>query len=173
MANQLRSTVKLSKIKSAFTGHVYSIRATQELENGFVVKLGDLEANNIEVHGMEVPAAGDSVVLIANPAIIYDNTNRLGSDQEKYYFMEANEVVRGYELSVNDVIGISKLGIDGDATEGEYLVTGAGLKLVPSATPAVTGFTAKVIRFDRVGGALSLNVTHEPTEYVMFEVLSV
>lgn len=172
MATQLRAKVRLDKVKSVFTGHNFSIRTTEELENGFVVKLGDLEPENRDVHGMEAPAAGDSLVLIANPAIVYDNARRFSGD-EVYYFMEEGEVVRGYELQKNDVFSITKLAIEGDAVVGEYLVAGAGTKLVPSATPAATGFSAKVNRFERVGGAVaSLNVDLEATEYVVMEVLS-
>ena len=171
MAKQLRSVVRLDKVKSVYTGNNYSIRITQEMENGFVVKLGDIEANNRDVHEMVVPTAGDSIVLIANPAIIYDNA-RLGSDQEKYYYMEKDEVVRGYEIAPHDVFSVSELGIDGTAVVGEYVVSGDGVKLVPSDTPATEGFCAKVVRKEAVGDALALNVTHEPTNYVVLEVLS-
>lgn len=169
---QARSTVRLDKVKSVYTGNTFSIRSTVELENGFFVKLGDVEEANIEVNGMTVPVAEDKLVLIANPAIIYDNTARLGADQERFYFMEKGEVVRGYEINENDVLAVSKLGIEGTAVKGEYLVAGAGLKLVPSASPATKGFTAKVIRFDKIGGALSINLTQDPTEYVVMEVIS-
>lgn len=173
MANKLRSVVKLAKVKSVYTGNTHSVRFTQEMENGFFVKLGDVEANNIEVHGMVVPQAGDKgLKLVANPAIIYDNTARLGADQERFYFIEDGEVGRVYDVEATDILGISKLGIDGEAVQGEYLVAGNGVKLVPSATPVTDGFCAKVIRFDKVGGALAINLAHEATEYVMMEVLS-
>ena len=170
---QVRSVAKLAKVKSVYTGNTFSIRTTQEMENGFFVKLGDVEANNIEVHGMVVPQAGDKgLVLIANPAIIYDNTARLGADQERFYFMEAGEVVRGYEIGATDILGITLEGIEGDAVEGEYLVAGNGVKLVPSATPVADAFCAKVIRKEKIGGVLSLNLTQTPAEYVMMEVLT-
>lgn len=174
MAEKLRSVVKMSKVKSVYNGHTFSVRTTQEMENGFFVKLGDIEANNIEVHGMTVPKTGDKgLVLIANPAIIYDNKARLGSDMERYYYMPSGEVVRGYEIVANDVFGISKLGIEGVPVVGEYLVAGNGVKLVPSATPPVgDAFYAKVIRFEKVGGALSINLTQDATEYVMLEVIN-
>ena len=173
MAEKLRSVVKMSKVKAIYNGHTFSVRTTQEMENGFFVKLADIEKDNIEVHGMAVPKTGDKgLVLIANPAIIYDNKARLGSDQEKFYYMENGEVVLGYEIVENDVFGISKLGIEGTPVEGEYLVAGNGVKLVPSATPVADAFCAKVIRFEKVGGALALNLTHEATEYVMMEVIS-
>lgn len=173
MAKQLRSTVKLSKVKAVNTGHIYSIRATEELENGFVVKLGDIDKKNIEVHEMvKTTASTDKgLVLIANPAIVYDNA-RLGAGQERYYFMENGEVVRGYQLAENDVVGISKLGIEGTPVEGEYLVAGATTKLKHvSADPADGGFLAKIIRIEKVGGALALNLTHDATEYVMVEII--
>lgn len=173
MAKQTRSVAKLAKSKAVYTHGTHSVRITQEMENGFFVKLGDVEANNIEVHEMVVPQAGDGdLKIVANPAIIYDNTARLGADQERYYFMESGEIVRVYDVEATDILGITKEGIDGDAVEGEYLITGDGVKLVPSATKPATGFCAKVIRFERVGGALALNLTQTPAEYVMMEVLS-
>lgn len=172
MVTQLRSTVKLAKVKSVYTGHIHSVRLTAEAENGFVVKLGDIEADNIEVSGMVVPATGDGqLVLIANPALIYDNSS-FSKGLENKYFMETGEVVRAYELSKHDIIGISKLGIDGEAVAGEYLVAGDGMKLKPSAVAITDGFCAKVIRFDKVGGTPSINVATPPTEYAMMEILS-
>lgn len=171
MAKQLRSTVRMDKVKSVYTGHIFSVRANQELENGFFVALGAIEDNNRDVHEMRTPTAGDKLYVVANPAIVYDNT-RLGSNQERYYFMEEGEVVRAYELGERDVLSVSELGIDGDAVEGEYLVAGEGLRLVPSATPATSGFSARVVRFETVGGTLSLNADQTPTRYVVMEVES-
>ena len=166
---KVRSLAKLAKVKSVYSGNTFSIRITQEMENGFFVKLGDVEKNNIDVHGMVVPKTNDKgLVLIANPAMLYDSS----SSDERSYFMEAQEVVRGYQIEANDVLGISKEGIEGKAVVGQYLVAGNGVKLVPSPTPNTTGFCAKVIREERVGGLLSLNSTQTPAEYVMMEVLN-
>ena len=173
MAQTIRSVAKLAKVKAVYTHGTHSVRSTQELENGFFVKLGDVEADNIEVHGMTVPKTGDGdLKLVANPAIIYDNTARLGADQERFYFMESGEVVRVYDIEATDILGITKEGIEGEAVEGEYLVAGNGLKLAPSATPITDGFCAKVVRFEKVGGAFAINLTQTPAEYVMMEVIS-
>lgn len=173
MTNQLRSVAKLAKVKAVYTQGTHSVRTTQEMENGFFVKLGDVEADNIEVHEMVVPSKGDGgLKLVANPAIIYDNTARMGADQERYYFMESGEVVRVYDVEATDILGITKEGIDGDAVEGEYLISNDGVKLLPSATKPATGFVAKVVRIDTVGGALAINLTQTPAEYVMMEVLA-
>lgn len=169
MAN--KSVVRLDRVNAVYYGgNTYSVRADVELENGFVGKLGDIEANNPDVNKLVKPAAGDSLVLIANPAMVYDN-GRMGSGKEIHYSMEANEVVRAYELQKHDVIGISQEGINGQSVVGEYLVAGAGYKLVPSATLPATGFAAKVVRFDSVGGAMSINVTQTPTVYTVMEIV--
>jgi len=168
MAN--KSVVRLDKVKSVYNGNIFSVRSAVALENGFVGKLGDIEAANRDVHALVAPVALDKLVLIANPALVYDNA-RLGSGLENQYAMEANEVVRAYELAANDVVGIAKEGVNGTALVGQYLVAGAGFKLVPSATKPASGFAAKVVRLETVGGTYALNATQVPTVYVVIEVL--
>lgn len=170
MAKQIRSIVRLDDVKSVYTGKNFSVRLPKEVENGHVIKLGDIEANNRDVHAGVAPIAEDKVVLIAEVPIVYDN-NTLGSGQEKYFYMEKDEVVRAYELQENDIFSVTKEGIEGDAVVGEYLVSGAGTKLVPSATVPAKGFAAKVVREEPVGGKFSLNVTQKPSEYVVVEVV--
>lgn len=165
----VKSVVRLDDARFP-NGDVYSVRSTEILENGFVGKLGDIEAGNPDVRKLEVPAAGDSLVVIANPAMIYDNA-RLGAGKENQYEMEAGEVVRAYGLRETFVFAISKEGVNGTAVVGEYLVAGAGHKLVPSATIPATGFAAKVVRKDVVGNKISLNVAQAPTEYIVLDVV--
>lgn len=167
MTKQIRSIVRLDDVKSVYTGKNFSVRLPQEVENGHVIKLGDIEANNRDVHAGVAPVAEDKVVLIAEVPIVYDS-NTL---QEKYFYMEKDEVVRAYELQENDIFSVTKEGIEGDAVVGEYLVSGAGTKLVPSATVPAKGFAAKVVREEPVGGKFSLNVTQKPSEYVVVEVV--
>lgn len=164
-----RSVLRLDDYRFP-NGDVFSVRVKDEVENGFVGRLGDVEDGNRDIRVLEKPVAGDSLVLIGNPAMIYDNA-RLGSGAEDQYFMEAGEAVTAYGLRETLKFGVSKEGIDGTAVEGEYLVSGDGYKLVPSATIPDTGFAAKVIREDAVGGALSLNVTQKPTVYVVVDVV--
>ena len=167
MAN--KSVVRLddSRFPNADT---FSVRAEVELENGFVGKLGAIEEGNADARALETPVAGDSLVLIANPAIIYDN-GRQGSGLEVNYVMKAGKLVRAYNPRPTFVFGVSKEGINGTAVVGEYLVSGAGHKLVPSATLPATGFAAKVVREDAVGGMLTINTTQTPVVYVVMEVV--
>jgi hypothetical protein len=149
---------------------VFNVRGTVVLENGFVGKLGAIEAGNADIRALAVPAALDKLVLIANPAMIYDNA-RLGTGLENLYQMEIGEAVRAYGLRPTFVFGVSKEGINGTAVIGQYLVAGAGYKLVPSATLPASGFAAKVVRLDVVGGLASLNGAQVPTTYVVMEVV--
>ncbi|MFS0643683.1 hypothetical protein [Siminovitchia sp. 179-K 8D1 HS] len=171
MAKNKRSTVRLDDPRFA-SGDVYSVRAEVELENGFVGVLGDIEEDNRDIRKLETPQAGDSLVIIANPALIYDNA-RLGSDQETNYFMEAGEAVRAYKPHATYVFSVSEEGIEGKAEKGKYLVAGKGNKLVvaDAAPEDATGFVGKVIRKDVVGGALSVNVQQSPTTYVVIDTI--
>lgn len=164
-----RSVVRLDDSRFPNTD-IYNVRLKNEAENGFVGKLGDIEKDNRDVRALETPAAGDSIVLIANPAMIYDN-NRLGSGVESNYFMETGEVVTAYTPKATYVFSVSEEGISGTAVEDEYVVAGAGNKLVASATAPADGFVGKVVRFDTIGGALSLNVVQNPTKYVVIDTI--
>lgn len=183
MAN--KSVVKLVQVKARRIGNTYTVRATEALQNGFVGVLGDIEAANPDVRALQKPATanlGESLVLVANTAIIYDNA-RLGSDQEVNYEMEANEAVRAYEISAKDVVGISREGITtiavgGAAVAGNYLIPENGswkLKEITKADYDLLGtkpaFAAKIVREDSVGGALSVAVSQNPVVYVVAEVI--
>lgn len=152
----------------------YSVRVPvgQEFENGFVAKLGDVEKANLDVRGVATPASGDSIVIIGNPAIVYDN-NRIGTGLENEYFMKADEVVRAYKPEVNKLISVSLEGFVAEPAEGDIVAPAGGYKLAVNATPATTGFTAKVVKIEIVGGALAVNATQAPTTYAILEVLSV
>lgn len=168
-----RATVRLDDPR--FAGRdadVFSVRITTEMENGFVGKLGDIEDDNRDVRALVKPEGGDSIVLIANPALVYDNA-RMGSSLETNYFMEAGEVVRAYKPHATYVFSVSEEAIDGTAVKDEYVTVDAGYKLVPLAalTGSETGFVGKVVRKEPVGGALSANVTQSPTVYVVIDTI--
>lgn len=163
-----RAKVRLDDPRFA-NGDVYSVRIENEMENGFVGKLGEIEANNRDMRRLDTPAAGDSLVLLAHFPLIYDERRLAGL--ETNFYMEAGDAVRAYGLRPTLVFAITREAINGVANVGEYLVAGAGHKLVPSATVPATGFAAKVVREEPVGGALSINVTNDPTIYVVLEVV--
>lgn len=169
MAVVKRSQVRLDDYRFPHFNN-FSGRASEELENGFVAVLGDVEEGNRDIRELTKPTAEANLVLVANDVHIYDTSTR-GSATPDKYFMEAEEAVRVYGLHKTMKFGVTKEGIDGTPVVGEYLVAGAGWKLVPSATVPAAGFAAKIIREDAVGGALSINTTQTPTTYVVVEVV--
>ncbi len=176
MVKTLRSVVRLDDVKSTKVGHIYNIRVPEatELENGNVVKLGDFEATNRDVRAGLTTTSGDKVVLIAATPLIYDN-NRYKDGLEQYYYAEEGEVVRAYELGVTDVFSVSLKGFVDEPVVGSVIVPN-GYKLDVLADPLTaptTGFVAKVIGIETVGGALSLNVTNSGTTLYKLEVTQV
>ncbi|HLG28140.1 MAG TPA: hypothetical protein VI423_10175 [Paenisporosarcina sp.] len=177
-----KSVVRLDNVKAVYTGNIFSVKTAAVLENGFVGKLGANDPVERDVYALEAPVAADKVVLIANPAMIYDNA-RLGSGLENQYQMEIDEIVRAYELEARDKVGISREGIvtiavGGAAVAGNYIVVADGTYKLKEITVAAydalvtkPAFAAKVIREDAVGGALSINTTQTPTTYVVIEVV--
>ncbi|PLR72309.1 hypothetical protein [Bacillus sp. UMB0728] len=172
MAN---SVVRLDKLKSVYGGHIFSVRAAEEMQNGFVAHLGNLEDGEREVYAIDKPAtatiAEKGLVLIANPAINYDE--RLRSEQD--YKIEAGEAVRAYELNERDIFSVTKEGlslIGADAVKGNYVVAQNGsFKLKEVAT--LTGdeaFVGKIVRQDQIGTS-TIAASGRILTYVVIEVV--
>lgn len=154
----------------------YSVRipvGAGEIENGFVGKLGDVEKTNLDVRGVSAPATGDSVVIFSNPAIVYDN-NRIGTGLENEYFMKEGEVVTAKKPEVNKLLSISLEGFATEPIEGNIIIPNGTYKLAVKpeldANPT-TGFVAKVVKVEAVGGALAVNATQTATKYAVLEVI--
>lgn len=182
----VKSVVRLDKVKSVYGGNTFSCRTADIVENGFVGHLGAVEAANRDIHALVKPLTAtlvDSLVLIANPAMIYDNA-RLGTGLENLYQMEIGEAVRAYEIQKYDTFavsreGITTLAVGGAAVAGNYVIAAnASYKLTEITKAAYDAlvtkpaFSAKIIREDVVGGLAALNGTQTPTTYVVVEVLA-
>lgn len=153
----------------------YSVRiptGAGEIENGFVGKLGEVEKDNLDVRGVTKPASGDSIVFFGNPAIVYDNA-RVGSGFENQYFMKEGEVVRAYKPEVNKLVSVSLEGFATEPSEGDLVAANGTYKLDVALSAPPTGFHAKVVKIEKVGGALAVNATQSATTYAVLEVLSV
>lgn len=166
-----KTVVELNKVQSVYFGggHIHSVRVPANgLENGNVVKLGANEATEYEVRAATTATKNDKVVLIANPAIGYDESTK-GSTLESNYAMEQGEVVRAYDLTIGDEISVSEEGFTTKPTAVGDIVVASGYKLTKD-TAAGTGTAFEVIGFVTKGGMLSLNVTHSPTKLIKLRV---
>lgn len=155
MAN---SVVRLDKLKAVQGGHIYSVLAPEALQNGFVAALKGLKTGEREIYEIEKAGTTKPVVLIANPAIIYDNA-RQGANSEQNYVIENGEIVRGYELQPRDIFSVTKEGLTllaTDAVVGNYVVgDGATFKLKEAAAVTTETFVGKIVRIDTVGTTVS------------------
>ena len=108
------------------------------IENGSIVKIGDLLDGQREVRKAVTPTASDEIkdlVLVANPEVIYDESRYHGLEE---YINEAGKVVRGYRLHSGDGFSLTKEGFSGTPAKGKYLTVGTTTKPVVAAS-ASTG----------------------------------
>lgn len=115
MANTKYGVVETSKINTTYLGggHIFSVvDEADAMENGMIVALGDpLETSGNEEYKAATPTKGSQVVLIANPALIYDQSTTVGQAEYNYQ-IEAGKPARAYSLIPRDMYGVS-----------EYLIT--------------------------------------------------
>lgn len=176
------SVVRLDNVKAVYTGHIFSIKAPEELQNGFVGHLGDFVNGEREVRTLEKPTTASidqkGLVLIAHSPINYDEST-MASASEQNYKIEAGEVVRAYELHEHDIFSVTKEGIDligADATVGNYVVAQDGsFKLKEVATLTGTeAFVGKIIAQEAVGTTTVVGANGavgRVLEYVVIEVI--
>lgn len=121
------------------TGHIHSVKCPANAQNGFALKLGNYVSN--EVKTATLAAATDKIVLLANPAIFYDQTST-ASQAEWFYCPEENAVVRAYDVVVNDRFAISNECITTTtAAKDKYLSVADGKFVVEDTKPVNnTGF---------------------------------
>ncbi|MGF6375107.1 hypothetical protein M2140_000141 [Clostridiales Family XIII bacterium PM5-7] len=134
-------------------GHIYSVVADEVLENGMLVTLGAvIDAENYKV---ETPDADSKVVLVANPALIYDQSTK-AAQEEIYYFIEGGTPARAYDLMENDRFAIVDYlvteplaGADQPVEKGNFLVCGTDRKYKEVAAAGfdktAVGFAAEIV----------------------------
>lgn len=179
---KINAVVRLDKVKSVYGGHIFSVKATEEMENGMVAHLGNLLPEEREVYGLQKPAtatiAQKGLVLIAHSPINYDES-KMSSASEQNYSIEAGEVVRAYEIHEKDIFSVTKEGLDllgENPVAGNYVVAQNGsFKLKEVATLAGTeAFVGKIVRKDVLGTKTvtgQAGVVFRALEYVVIEVV--
>lgn len=149
-------TSKIAAVRGG--GHVHSLIADVDVENGHIGYVGDLAADveGLETHEFLVPTTAlmntQKVVLVAHPEWNYDESCK--NNQALYnYINEADKPFRGLDLMAGDVYAVSASGInvgsgDGDVIVGKYVIAENGkttVKMVEQAATAGQGFYGKII----------------------------
>lgn len=170
MANTKYGVVETSKINATYLGggHIFSVvDEANAMENGTIVALGDpVEKTGNEEYKAATPVKGSQVVLIANPALIYDQSTTAGQAEYNYQ-IEAGDSARAYTLAPRDMYGVSEYLItkaSGDKVTAGNLVVAKDRKYQEIAKgTAITdyGFAAR-IRYTYVKSGVTM---------VMLEVL--
>lgn len=130
------------------------------IENGNVLKIGDLITGEREVYVGGAVAANDAikdVVLVAAPEVAYDERVR-NLDE---YINEAGKIVRGYRFHKGDIFSVTKDAIAGKASpaKGDVVEFAAGTKLNVAAS-ATSGSTV-------LGNIIDVETAGRYTYYVI------
>lgn len=151
MAN---SIVRLDRVRSVYDGHIDSVVHNATLQNGFVVKVGDLVAGSRELRTALVPAAGDgALVLIASPEISYPQYVLTDNALENFS-TPAGTPARAYHIESGDIFSVTNDGVSligTDAVVGNFVVADAGLKLKEVAAVTTEKFVGKIIAVETLG----------------------
>lgn len=140
--------VRLDKIKA--TAHIESIVATQDLQNGQFLSLGDLQADGEARKATPSADVSEGLVFHASVPLTYeDQTNELD------FVLKAGKVGRAYVLETGDIISISESAVSGGVVKGDKVIPAVnGFAKASVAKP--TGLHGKIldIEVDAVAGKL-------------------
>ena len=126
-----------TKLKATIVGDIWNIKATNDIDNGCIVKRGDYvapeyyaEAAATEFTGkiiekaangkfrVEVTAVGELEGLVLSVPLIYEEyTTRM--QEESNFYNAKGDLLRVYQLYVGDVFTLSAEGFDGTPEVGK------------------------------------------------------
>ena len=126
-----------TNLKATIVGNIWNIKATNDIDNGCIVKRGDYvapeyyaEAVATEFTGkiiekaangnfrVEVTAVGEGEGLVLSVPLIYEEyTTRM--QEESNFYNAKGDLLRVYQLYVGDVFTLSAEGFDGTPEVGK------------------------------------------------------
>ena len=122
-----------------------------EIENGSVLKIGELIAGEREIFKGAAVASDDTlaeIVLVASPEVMYDDRKK-NLDQ---YINEAGKNCRGYHFHSGAVFSVTKEALIGAAPAvGKVVELAAGTKMSVADTASGATVVGKIIAEDIVG----------------------
>ena len=134
---EVHAICESSRLKATNVGHIYDLKCHKALDNGTIVGVGAHVEG--QVFNAKDYVAGDVACLVLTPPFAY-NGNKYKSE-EKFFYNEAGELARAYELHIGDIYTISAAGLTGTPAVGSYIdATG---KVAASA--GSTGYVGEII----------------------------
>lgn len=134
-----------SLIKATSTGHIYSLRAIANTDNGSIVSRGAFEEE--QIFKAKAYAAGEQPLFVLTPPIGY-NSDRRSYQDECYFYNKTGEVMRAYELCEGDIFTVSSEAITALADApviGNYVSVATGGLYTEAANAGATGFVGQII----------------------------
>lgn len=173
-------TSKIAAVRGG--GHLHSLIADVDVENGHICYVGDLatDVEGVETHEYEAPTTAlinkRKVVLVANPEWDYDES-RKSNQALSNYINEAGRPFRAYDLFAEDQYAVSAGAFDvaneSEIAVGKYVIVQNGkdtLKVVDESGIADQGFYAQItgVKLQRGFGLTTKNGTTYGRSYNMY-----
>ena len=133
-----------SLLKATITGHIYSLEAIADTDNGSIVARGDWK--EAQVFAAKTYADGDAPLFVLTPPMGY-NSDRRSYQEERYFYNAKGERMRVYELCEGDIFTVSANAITALATDpvvGNYVSVDGGLYKEAAAAGA-KGFVGQIV----------------------------
>lgn len=163
-----KTVVRLDDVQARYNGHIYSLVAEEEVQNGFVGIAGNLKEGEREVRSFDKPATANlataRAVLVDHSEIVNDESSRANNNL-KNFAINAGTIFRAYELHTDDVFSISDNAIDTlatDAVVGNYVVLQDGAYKLKEADGTGIADHAFVGRIEEVSTIGRTYITGEP-----------
>ncbi len=149
--------VEVSNLLGTMGGeHIFSLLATEDIDNGALVALGDFVSDGTGLGGVfkaKTPAVGDDVWLIASVTDTKSVQGMPTTKEEFNFYNGKGEMMRAYHLGKYDTFTLDAIGFSKDSKPavGKYVVVdGKGVrpvvvdKLAVDAPNAFVGFIYEV-----------------------------
>lgn len=155
----MSSIVRLDSLQAIYGGgHIYSVKAAEDVQNGFVGVAGNLVAGEREVRNFDKPGdpAVNKAVLVAQDEIVYDESS-MAKQNLKNFVIEAGKVFRAYDLAPGDVFSVSTDAITAlaaDVVVGNNVILAAdSYKLAESDAAGTAGkkFIGRIEAIENIG----------------------
>ena len=133
-----------SLLKATATGHIYSLKAHKQMDNGSIVARGTWAG--AQVFNSKDYANGEAPLLVLTTPIGYNSDRRTYQD-ECYFFNAKDEIMRAYELCEGDIFTVSDIAITALSTApvvGNYVAVDGGLYAEAADAPS-TGFVGQIV----------------------------
>jgi hypothetical protein len=177
---KMSGIIRLDKVKSTRTGHIYNVRSADELDNGSIGFLNGTIAGERELYALGKYAtatiATKAPVLVAAPEIVADEAT-VATKKLSAFKNPANLAVRAYELHVGDIFSVSADMVNALGAKvvvgNSVIATNASYKFSEIASPAGTEkFTGKIIDVEAMG-TVPVQGGGNVYDYVVIEVTKI